>query len=566
MIAAKITAAIGSLVWPLLLVAFKINTCCLASEDIEGNASWSIALRRADIYSDCGLNAGRLLHGWIDLKQDPTTGLFSRGGTWDYHNEAADHYSSLVLVAFHLDPSLNQGGNPLHRTLISSRELCATSSGIPTTYDLKNHTPGDVASLASLSEWLRDGLIRICEVKGTDNDWYREMVRLVDAMLQAANQAGGTASAFSGPETAGNMLQTLVRLHAMSGHPKYLQAAEDIADAVFFEQGLSARDVAFLDHGCELVPGLGELLALEHKLDRPQAKRYQRPMQRLLDEVLLLSAHPKTGLFCESTKTGAVRRRQPPDTWGYVLFAYQNYDLATGGNRYGPAVEKPMRWLVANRSAYDDLKDTLWPRSTSSDDWSDSHESMIVLWNRYRHVDGVFDWLDWATLRHKHRRGRDKKYGPFDGGHFDGSTGRSLAMHMMVCSQGVRILPFVEGIGAGGVPQGDGLLLALKAKSAWTGTVCFDRPRGVFPTANIDWARLNEMPQWFVVQPHGDYRVTVDNKAPKRITGRQLIDGLRIEIGANDLKRVFVEPLDAHATSPPTPTPTVERQSPRPSR
>ena len=542
---ARIAPARCYLVWTLLLAGSSINAWCLAAEDVEDSGSWKSALRRAEIYADCGLSAGRLLQGWIDLKQDPRTGLFSRGGIWDYHNEAADHYSSLVLVAFHVNPDLNQAGSPLHRTLISSRELCTTSSGIPTIYDLKNHTQGDTASLAALSEWLRDGLIRICEVKGTDNDWYREMIRLVDAMLDVANQAGGAAEAFAEPEPAGNMLQTLVRLHAMSGHPSYLQAAEDIADAVFFEQGLSAHDVAFMDHGCELVPGLGELLSLEYKLDRPQAERYERPMQKLLDEILLLSAHPKTGLFGKSTKTsdGTVGWHQPPDTWGYVLFAYQNYDMATGCNRYGPAIEKPMRWLVANRSAYADLQDTLWPRSTSSDDWSDSHESMIVLWNRYRHVEGVFDWLDWATLRHKHRRHRDKKYGPFDGGHFDGSTGRSLAMQMMMCSQGVRILPFVEGIGAGGVTQGDGLLLALTAKSDWAGRVCFDRPRGEFPTANIDWARLNEMPQWFVVRPHADYLVTIDKGSPKQLTGRQLIDGLRIEVGANVPRRVFVKLL-----------------------
>ena len=550
---AEISAAKCSPVCLLLLAASTINVWCLAGEDVEHHASWNSALHRAKIHADCGLNARRLLQGWIDLKQDPQTGLFSRGGTWDYHNEAADHYSSLVLVAYHLDPKLNQPGNPLHRTLVSSRKLCTTASGLPTIYDLKNHVPGNIANPASLSEWLRDGLIRICEVKGTDNDWYREMLRLVDAMLAAAGQAGGAAKAFAGPETAGNMLQTLVRLHAMSGHSRYLEAAEDIADAVLFEQGLSAHEVAFMDHGCELVPGLGELMVLEQKLGRPQAGRYQPPMQKLLDEILLSSSHPRTGLLCKATENncGDASWRQPPDTWGYVLFAYQNYDVATGGNRYTAAIEKPMRWLVANRSAYGDLKDTLWPRSTSSDDWSDSHESMIVLWNRYRHVDGVFDWLDWVTLRHKHRRYADKKYGPFDGGHFDGSTGRSLVMHMMMCSQGVRMLPFVEGIGAGGVPQGDGLLLALTAKSAWTGRVCFDRPRGEFLTANIDWARLNEMPRWFVVRPVEDYLVTVDNAPPNRISGQQLIDGLRIKIGANGARRISVRPLDSQACRSP---------------
>ena len=52
---------------------------------------WTTARQRGGIFADCGRNSLRLLRGWIAEKQDPETGLFSRGGTWDYHNEAADH-------------------------------------------------------------------------------------------------------------------------------------------------------------------------------------------------------------------------------------------------------------------------------------------------------------------------------------------------------------------------------------------------------------------------------------------------------------------------------------------
>ena len=46
---------------------------------------------------------------------------------------------------------------------------------------MKTHQPGNVATFAHLSEWLRDGLIRIVEVMGTDNIWHQELIRLTDA-------------------------------------------------------------------------------------------------------------------------------------------------------------------------------------------------------------------------------------------------------------------------------------------------------------------------------------------------------------------------------------------------
>ena len=42
----------------------------------------------------------------------------------------------------------------------------------------------------------------------------------------------------------------------------------------------------FVDHGCELVPGLTELFMVETKLNRPKAKAYREPLERLLDRTL----------------------------------------------------------------------------------------------------------------------------------------------------------------------------------------------------------------------------------------------------------------------------------------
>ena len=529
---------------PIVLAGLMIAVPCLGAM-ADQEERWETARSRGLIYADCGRNVNRLLAGWIDLKRDPQTHLYSRGGVWDYHNEAADHYSSLVLMAFYTKASLIEEGGTLHQTLVNSRRLCDTPSGIPVVYDLRTHARGEPASLAALSEWLRDGLIRIVELLGTENDWYLETERLTDAMIAEAEKRGGMVQAFEGSEPWGNMLQTLARLHAASGKQMYLEAAEEIADAVLLDPRWEIRSVKFGDHGCELVPGLGELFVLEWKLDRPKARLYHRPMRELLDRILLSGVNPETGLFSETVedKDGKLQWKQPPDTWGYVLFSYENYDRATGENRYRQAIEKPLRWLVENRDRYPQLKHDLWPRSTSSDDWSDSHESMIVLWNRYRDVQGVFEWLDWATLQHKHRKFSNRTYGPFDGGHFDGSTGRSLCIQMMVCSQGVRHVPFAEGVRVGCVQENGRLLISIEAEKAYQGRLCFDGPRTEHIHATIDWARLNEMPQWFVARPEKEYSVVIDDREPLLLGGERLIDGLPVEIAPGRSARIEVRPI-----------------------
>lgn len=75
-----------------IIAAFTCTARCSAGETREKESLWEIAQHRSAIYADCARNVRRLLQGWIDLKQDPKTRLFSRAGGWDYHNEAADHY------------------------------------------------------------------------------------------------------------------------------------------------------------------------------------------------------------------------------------------------------------------------------------------------------------------------------------------------------------------------------------------------------------------------------------------------------------------------------------------
>ena len=266
-------------------------------------------LRRGKSYAECGLSAQRLLQGWMDKNYDRKTKLiFRKSGNrrvrWDYHDVAADYYSSLVLIANYVAPELIQERAKLYETLLSSKRLCTLPSSLPGVYYFDTGKVESEATYLALSEWLRDGLIRIAENLGTGNIWYEEMCRLCNAMIRVGAQRGGLYRQCSGStEALGNMLQSLSRLYILSGEKRYLRAAEEIADALLldptvdtFRKMVERRD-SFRDHGCEMIPGLAELFVVECQIKSDRARSYRRPLLQILDRILQTSAHPETGLF-----------------------------------------------------------------------------------------------------------------------------------------------------------------------------------------------------------------------------------------------------------------------------
>ena len=258
-------------------------------------------------------------------------------------------------------------------------------------------------------------------------------------------------------------------------------------------------------------------------------------------------------MFCgDLDKSGKTIWLQPPDTWGYVLFSYENFDRATGTNRYRQAIEKPIRWLLDNRKRFAQCKMAkLWPQAAHRDTWSDSYESMIILASHVGLFDQqVFDWLDWMTLQSEHRKHLDQRYGPYLNAHDDGSTGRCLCTHMMACSQGVRHEPFQEEVRIGGMPWGNGLLLSLESARPYHGKLRFDGRRSVYAGGTLNWARLNEMPAWFVVQPERKYLVTLSGSRERKVKGQELIDGIPVSVAPGTLRTVCVKLVESNRPRP----------------
>ena len=507
---------------------------------------WQEAAARAEDYRECGINARGLMHGWIDLHMDQQTSLYSRGGWWNYRNEGADHYSSLVLIAHYVEPELNQPGGTLHNTMVGIDKYCCTQNGVPALYDLRTHEQGKPAQLIYLSEWLKDGLNRTCEIMAPNMDhiWFRHYVKTADAMIAEANRQGGMAEVFSGPEPSGNMLQSLPRLYVMTGDEKYLHAAEEIADSLLFGSTEALANLSFRDHGNENVPGLGELFALEGQLGRDKMKEYEPAMRRLLDRVVKENANPETGFLCQvETRDGKRTYAQPEDTWGYSIFTFDNYNQATGTDRYRAAVEKPLRWFMENRTRYCMTFNSLWPMSHSRDRWSDSYESFIILWSRYPTTGDGRVWLDWVTERDDRRHCSEQIYGCYRARHDDGSTGRNLVSHMQFQARGVRMLPFSKAAGVGGVEDGDTLRLLIASDEPWDGRLCFEPDRQTFKHGKLNWARINEMVPGYVARPGEKYRVTIGDGEAKTVDGQALLDGIAVRLQKPGELRVVVERL-----------------------
>ncbi|HPS55881.1 MAG TPA: hypothetical protein PLP05_09795 [Sedimentisphaerales bacterium] len=519
---------------------------------------WAEAKKHAFIYADCAENVSWILNGWVKYKCDSISHLFSEcySTKWNYHNAAADNYSSLVFHAYFIKPEWNKPDGVLYKTLDSSIILCGNEDGkLPYVYDVKTQTRTKRASPEEIAEWLRDGLIRICEIMGTDNIWYRELIKLSDTIIKMGEDQGGIINLIKNSkepaEAAGNLMQTFARLTVFSGEIKYLEQAEKIADYYLLGDVIkNVGNVDFADHTCELVPGLAEVFIVEKKLNRSKFAQYHQPMRVLLDRILEVGINPETGIWFRKADLlkNASGIGTCPDTWGYVLFAFENYDRATGENRYKKDILSFMDWFLKNRGNFDELQD-IWPTFKtgrfSADDWSDSYESMIILSNSYYDYksEEVFDWLDWATIKSgQHRQKMTQKFGPGNGGHFDGSTGRTLCLHMMRCSQGVRPLPYIRGLGCGAVKKDKTLYIYLESQdSPWEGALVFDSPREIHNKTRVDWARINSAPSWFTIYPELSYKVSIDNNPPITVKGDKLIEGLPVKIKSDDHMKLVVE-------------------------
>jgi len=498
----------------------------------------------------------RMMHAWLAYA-DPRTLLlpdylpgYTRGqrplDLYTPHNSGADNYPYLVATAYFADRPVFAGR--LREMLRSEIRYTTAPDGIPGELELKSGRLGP-PSLFGAAEYAKDGLIAVTELLGR-TPWFYRMVDMTAALMQRAP----VASAFgplpdTGAELNGDVLQTLVRLAAMTGDRRFREWAERIGDAYVREVLPGTHDVPgytwdftkhqgpdrmrLRDHGNEMVVGLALLHALERDLDAPRAAAYRAPLGRMLDRILA-SANPDGMLYNEFRPSDlAPLDPKLSDNWGYVYGAVYTHFMATGETRYRDAVRRVLAALPRYRG-YD------WENG-SQDGYADAIESALYLYAR----EPVPEARDWIESEISTLIAFQRPDGTVERWYGDGNWARTLLLYAMWKTQGCHLDGWREGVRLGAAREGDRLFVSLDGPPGFRDRLHFDvvRHRRVLNFAQ-DYVRLNEWPEWFTVDENTLYRV-VDGSGREMIrAGWELEEG--IEVTAPTRLTVERRPADAH--------------------
>ncbi len=119
--------------------------------------------------------------------------------------------------------------------------------------------------------------------------------------------------------------------------------------------------------------------------------------------------------------------------------------------------------------------------------------------------------------------------GIIGGWHGDGNFARTAIMYALWKQQGVTIQPWREDVRLGAFESGGLLQLLVAADKPWQGRLIFDAPRHKTHMPQ-DYPRINQFPEWFTIDEQADYEVAVEPGEQNTYSGRQLLDGLAVEL------------------------------------
>ena len=487
--------------------------------------------------------SNRLLQAWL-AHADPRTLLLPDRPTlpppertYTPHNSGADLYPYLILTAELTDPVLYRGR--LLEMLRNEVRYTTVEDSVPGNLTFARGTP-DRASLFGAGEYAKDGLISVTEYLGR-GPWFARMVDMTaDAMRQApvASRFGNLPA--DDAELNGDYLQTLVRLATMTGDPRFLEWARRIADAYIEEvlpgnSGVPASRWNFTthsgdghlrlrDHGNETVVGLTMLFTLEHARQTPRAERYAPVIRKMLDRIL--ASANADGLLYNEIDASTLRPIDDrlSDNWGYVYGAVYAFYQATGDVRYRDAVRRVLTSLPKYRRHVWEPREGL-PLG-SFDGYADAIESAIYLVNR-EPIEEAFDWIDSEVDVMLSMQRAD---GHIEDWYGEGNFNRTLLLYAYMKSQGVRPEVWEPGVQVGATTSGGRLSLHLVMPSPRPIRFDWARHRRSL-NFSANYVRLNEFPEWFVVDENTLYRLHGPGGADWVRLGSEMIAGLDMAPG-----------------------------------
>lgn len=519
-----------------------------------GRDSWDECRRRGVLYERAMARATSVLRGWWVLR-DPQFGMLPRTVTervWAPNDNAADLLPFLYLTEYYTEQGYAHG---LRKMLSDEARLTNRLGVLPDWFSLETgtwvHATTDVNRMIfCAAEYCKDGLMPMTEAMGR-GPWTERMRELMDAILQAApvETAYGRIPA-ADTEVNGDVLQVLGRLYAMTREQRYLDMLLTIADAYCFEvipatggipayrwdfgKHTAVADAFSLnDHGNEIVLGLVEAYISAKSFAPERAERYRPPLLRMVGQ-LLSKARNNDGMWVGEVRatTGQVLQPATPDTWGYTL---------CGVLALARAADSPeLRDEVVR--AVESLRKPVYANWSGADSYADSVEGAILLQNRLG-MSVVDSWLDTVLpILFAHQ----KDSGIVEGWYGDGNFARTALMVALYESQGVRCVPWQSGLRCGAVRTARGVLLSIQSDAPWNGRVIFDTPRHreVLGLA-WDYPRLNQWPEWFVVERGKRYAVRKNGAATVLAAGSELAEGLPLRLQAGQAVTIAIdEPSD----------------------
>jgi hypothetical protein len=482
-----------------------------------------------------------VLHAWLQHADARTLLLpdylpsFRAGGParpllYTPHNSGADNYPYLIATAWFTDRTLYEGR--MRDMLRNEIRFTNDAHGLPRTLDLTTGKLGEPYVFGA-AEYAKDGLISVTELLGRTPWFYRMVDMTATLMARAAVPSRFGPLPDKGAEINGDLLQTLVRLAAMTGDRRFLEWAERIGDAYVEEilpasHGLPAYDWDFeqhagpdrlrlRDHGNEIMVGLVLLHALETSLGRPRADSYRPALARMIDRVL--ASANADGMFYNEIRCSdlAPLDKGISDNWGYIYGAIYTFHMVTGDPKYRDAVLHVLRSLPKYRG-FD------WERGRQ-DGYADTIESALYLINR----EPVPEAIDWIESEMPILLAFQKDAGLVEGAYPDGNWLRTVLLYTLWKTQGTWVEDWRPGVRLGAERQGQTLYVTLDASGRWSGRLRVDRARHR-RVMNFDrnYVRLNEWPEWYTVDENTLYEVREATGRVRILLGSDLVDGLRL--------------------------------------
>lgn len=489
---------------------------------------WQIAQQNSQHSQRAVRFCYRYANAWLQFA-DPTTGLLPRrldGFEWHYWNAkdcAADNYPFLTLVA-HITNNYSLRLISRH-ILEQERKLTARVDSMTDDFDFatqtfKTATPNLPDVIFGAAEYIKDGLIPITEWLGP-TPWSRraeELLRDIWKHAEVDSPLGKVPS--DSIEVDGDLLQAMSRLYWMTGDDRYKDWAFKIADLYITHKPLLDLPIlALRDHGCEIIGGLSEVYVIAAHKDQKRHATYKPVIHALLDFISRHGLNEDGMMHIRvDTKTGQPTQPGINDGFGYVLNAF----LTVADIDSEPRFREPVIHTLSNIKNVELEKMEGIAGPAMADQLADSLEGAINLLNRIP-ISSAFDWVD---RKMEVLFSQQRPDGIIEAWYGDGNSARTAMMYALYKTQGITAAPWRDDIQLGASRDCDGVIrVFLRSDYPWSGRLRFDRPRHRdYLHLPLDYARINQFPEWFTVKAELTYSMTTNGEPAKLVNGKELFD------------------------------------------